>query len=256
MMQRAIVATVFAVLSAGVMAQEPAKPIDYDTYCKIADGAAKKAAFMATTAENRGTLVRTQLERWRDANQARLDEKQKAVLAELIQATTAETYADGPQGEAARLKGRAIIARFEPLFTQSDIMAMQPDAPCIAKKDPIAPAVPAGKWTVVFANSPDRRQQLDLTIDAAKLVTGTFSGSPIRGEVVNGGLVFASPAVWQERQNQVLGTDEQATQNAIVSFATLNADGTLAGYDDNYLRGYGPIAIKRWTWKASRATAR
>ena len=134
-MRRTILASTLAVLSVAVMAQtQAAKPIDYETYCKLPDAEAKQAAFRATTAESRGTLVRTQLERWRDANQSRLEEKQKAVLAELIQSITSDTYADGPQAEAARIKTRAISARFEPQFSQADLMAMQPGAACISKK--------------------------------------------------------------------------------------------------------------------------
>src|SRR6187401_2737573 len=134
MMRRQIMACAFALLSAGVMAQEAAKPIDYDTFCKLPDQQAKKIAFGATTAENRGTLARTHLERWRDANQTRLDDKQKAVLAELIKSITSDSYAGGPQGEEARVKSRAIITNVELLFTREDVMAMQFTEPCIPKK--------------------------------------------------------------------------------------------------------------------------
>ena len=133
-MRRQFVAFAFAILSAGAMAQEAAKPIDYDTFCKLPDQQAKKIAFGATTAENRGTLARTHLERWRDANQTRLDDKQKVVLAELIKSITSDSYAGGPQGEEARVKSRAIITNVELLFTREDVMAMQFTEPCIPKK--------------------------------------------------------------------------------------------------------------------------
>ena len=115
-------------------ATQAAKPIDYDTYCKLPDAESKRTAFFETTAENRGTLVRTQLERWRDANQACLDDKQKAALAALIKSITAESYINGPQGEPARLKSREIATEVATLFTRDEVMAMQPNAPCIAKK--------------------------------------------------------------------------------------------------------------------------
>ena len=83
-MRHQIVAFAFAILSAGEKAQEAAKQNDYDTFCKLPDRQAKKIAFDATTAENRGTLARTHIERWRDANQTRLVDKQKAALAEFI----------------------------------------------------------------------------------------------------------------------------------------------------------------------------
>ena len=138
MMRRAATCCVLAVLTSGVMAQEqtakPIAPIEYDTFCKLPDQDTKRAAFLATTAENRATLVRTQLERWRDANQTRLNDKQKTSLAAVIKSITSETYADGPQGEEARIKSRALMTEFEPLFTRDDLMAMQPNAPCIARK--------------------------------------------------------------------------------------------------------------------------
>ena len=135
MMRQAAICCVLAVLSAGAFAQEQtAKPIDYDTFCKLPDQDRKRAAFRATTAEIRATLVRTQMERWRDANQARLNDKQKTSLAAVLKSITAETYADGPQGEEARIKSRALTTELEQLFTRDELNAMQPYAPCIARK--------------------------------------------------------------------------------------------------------------------------
>ena len=135
-MRRLIAIVVLAVSAGSVLTAQgqAAKPIDYDTYCKLPDTESKRTAFFATTAETRGTLVRTQLERWRDANQARLDDKQKASLAAVIKSITSTTYVDGPEGEESRIKSRALMAEHERLFTRDDIMAMQPNAPCIAKK--------------------------------------------------------------------------------------------------------------------------
>jgi hypothetical protein len=108
-MRRTILAGLLAVLSVAVMAQEQAaKPIDYETYCKLPDAEAKQAAFRATTAESRGTLIKTQLERWRTRNQSRLDENRKRSWQSSSSPFTPDTYADGPQGEAARIKSRAI----------------------------------------------------------------------------------------------------------------------------------------------------
>jgi hypothetical protein len=135
MMKLAATCIVLTVFSVGVLAQAPAaKPIDYETYCKLPDPESKRAAFMATTAENRGTLVRTQMERWRDANLARLNDKQKASLDAVIKSITSDSYVNGPQGEEARVKSRALISEMETLFTMDDLMAMQPNAPCIVKK--------------------------------------------------------------------------------------------------------------------------
>jgi hypothetical protein len=114
-------------------AQQVANRIDYDTFCKLPDQDAKRSAFRATTAENRGEIVRTHLQRWRDANRTRLNDKQMAYLAAMIESITSETYSDGPKGEEARVKSRAIIEANVGLFGQQDMQAMQPYAPCIDK---------------------------------------------------------------------------------------------------------------------------
>ena len=104
MIRRTTLLIVLAVCSVGVMAQEQsAKPIDYETYCKLPDSQSKRAAFGATTAENRGTLARTQLERWRDANQTRLDDKQKNLLADLIKSITSDSYDNGTKADEASI---------------------------------------------------------------------------------------------------------------------------------------------------------
>lgn len=123
----------FAILAGALTRAQVAKPIDYDTFCKLADTEAKRTAFIATTADNRGQLVRTQLERWRDANRASLNAQQSSYLSELIASITSDTYKDGPEGEAARVKAQALSARMRELFTDAQVMAMQPYAPCIAK---------------------------------------------------------------------------------------------------------------------------
>ena len=113
--------------------QQAPNRLDYDTFCKLPDMGAKKTAFGATTAGNRGELVRTHLERWREANRTRLNEKQIAYLAAMIESITSDTYSDGPKGEEARVKSRAIIESNVGLFPQEAMQAMQPFAPCIAK---------------------------------------------------------------------------------------------------------------------------
>ena len=68
---------VSAALSVGpVRAAQTPQNLEYEVFCKIADVQERRTAFLATTPENRATLVRTQLERWRDANKARLNAKQ------------------------------------------------------------------------------------------------------------------------------------------------------------------------------------
>ena len=69
--------------------QQSQKTVEYDEFCKL-PAQAKKTVFFQTTAENRGRLVRTQMERWRDANQGRMNDAQKAALDEAIKLITSE----------------------------------------------------------------------------------------------------------------------------------------------------------------------
>ena len=107
--------------------------IEYEAFCKLPDTEAKRSAFVRTSPENRAVLVRTQLERWRDANRAGLSAKQLAGLAELISSVTPETYTEGPKGEEARVKVRSVVESQRGLFADEEMQAMQPYAPCIAK---------------------------------------------------------------------------------------------------------------------------
>ena len=129
-----LVVSLFLVAGAcGIAIAQTPSPIDYDTFCKLPDPQAKRTAFLATSAENRGTLARTQVERFRDENKSRLSADQASALADMLAAITAETYADGPQGEAQRAKARAVSEKVQTLFNAADLQAMQPTGPCIAK---------------------------------------------------------------------------------------------------------------------------
>lgn len=118
-----------------VAAQAPqtGQNVAYETFCKLPDVQAKRTAFLAATPENRALLVRTQLERWRDANRGRLNDKQLAALADLIAAVTPDAYSEGPQHEEARVKARKLTETHLSLFTADQIQEMQPNAPCIPK---------------------------------------------------------------------------------------------------------------------------
>lgn len=134
---RQMVATIavagIALLGSVVASGQAPQKLDYDAFCKLPDVQAKRTAFSATSAENRAELVRTQLERWRDANRAKLSTRQVAFLNELIAAIGPDTYSDGPKAEEQRVKTRALAEGQRDLFTQTEIQAMQPDGPCIAK---------------------------------------------------------------------------------------------------------------------------
>ena len=110
-----------------------AKPMDYDTFCRLPDAQTKREAFSTMTPAQRTAVVKTQIERWRDANKARLKADQVAHLAEMLALITDDTYADGPAGEASRQKARALTEKTSQLFTREDMSAMQPNAECIKK---------------------------------------------------------------------------------------------------------------------------
>jgi len=70
--------------------------------------------------------VRTHLERWREANRARLNDKQLAYLAAIIESITSDSYSEGPKGEEARVKSRAIIESNVGLFPKEDMQVTCP----------------------------------------------------------------------------------------------------------------------------------
>ena len=115
------------------VSSQTTQTLDYDQFCKLPDVEAKRAAFLGASPQNRADLVRTQIERWRDANRPRLNPRQLAALADLIAAIGSDLYSDGPKAEEQRVKARALAEAQRDLFTPEEIQAMQPNAPCIAK---------------------------------------------------------------------------------------------------------------------------
>jgi hypothetical protein len=130
-----VVLAVLSVIGTGspfAAVQSPEK-IEYDTFCKLPDVEAKRSAFVATTPENRAELVRTQIERWRDANKARLKPQQVEFLSEMIAFITPAVYAPGQTSPEARAKMRTLQGRQRELFTYADLQGMEPNGPCIPK---------------------------------------------------------------------------------------------------------------------------
>ena len=121
-----------ATSAAALTTQQSTPGIAYEVFCKLPDAESKRAAFVSTTAENQAELVRTQVERWRDASHARLNAKQLEFLKELIAFITPQAYA-GSRSDDVRTKQRDFAARQRTLFSASDLQAMQPNGPCIGK---------------------------------------------------------------------------------------------------------------------------
>jgi hypothetical protein len=123
--------TILALVVLSLAAQIPA--MTYDAYCKL-DVETRRRVFNQVTPENRAELVRTQVERWEEANRARLTPPQIALLKELIAFITPEAYSGGAASAAARERARDIQARQALIFTREELQEMQPSGPCFPKK--------------------------------------------------------------------------------------------------------------------------
>jgi hypothetical protein len=126
---------VFA-LAAGslpLQAQQPpaGKPMAYETYCQM-ERTEKRAAFKSMPPEHRAELMRTHLERWRDANQAKLNEAQQALLKEMAAATSPAMFGGGTEAEQAKAREaiEVLETRADALFTNTERRALRYDAPC------------------------------------------------------------------------------------------------------------------------------
>ena len=108
------------------------KPVEYEKFCKL-DAEAKRQAFQTMTPENRALVIKTQVERWLNANKARLNKDQAKFLADVIASITPDTYRDGPQGAEARKVAQALSQKLPTMFGIEDIQAMQPNGPCLSK---------------------------------------------------------------------------------------------------------------------------
>ena len=107
--------------------------IDYETFCKLPDVQSRRSAFVAATPEEKAELMRTRVERWREANKARLNPKQVELLDDMRSFATPTNYATGAGAEDARIKFGALEARLLGLFTVADIQELQFGGPCLPK---------------------------------------------------------------------------------------------------------------------------
>lgn len=134
-MKRAALAIALTIASVTLVAQQPAssaKPMPYETYCQM-ERTAKRAAFKSMPADHRAHLARTHMERWRDANRAKLSEAQLGLLKEMIAALTPAMYGGGSEADQkkARELGEALEERADALFTNDERRALRYDAPCV-----------------------------------------------------------------------------------------------------------------------------
>ena len=116
----------------GTARQAPtARPMPYETYCQM-ERAEKRAAFKSMPPEQRAELMRTHLERWRDANKAKLNEAQLTLLKEMAAATSPAMFDGGSEAEQAKARElvEALETRADSLFTNDQRRALRYDAPC------------------------------------------------------------------------------------------------------------------------------
>lgn len=111
----------------------------------------------------------------------------------------------------------------------------------------------AGVWSVAMVN---RAEPVSLTLKVdGQNVSGQFNGSTIVGELKDGKLTFGDAQSFAAWRNGTIGDDNSPQMYPGLGSAAITPDGSLTGYSDVYIRGYGPQPIKRATWTAVR-TAR
>jgi hypothetical protein len=101
--------------------------LEYDAYCKKTSQE-KRSLFRAATPAQKALIMRRQVERFREANRARLTKDQLALLSDLLARMTAASF-DGSAD--ARTKLAALSDRVEDAFSSADQDQMDRDGPCI-----------------------------------------------------------------------------------------------------------------------------
>ena len=107
-----------------------APTVTYEMFCSK-DRMGKQELFKTMTAEQKTMLWRTQIERWRDLNRARLTADQRALLDEfhaIIPLAVAR-----PRTLEGDAKLEALEARLTAAFTEDEMDAMDNYGPCLAK---------------------------------------------------------------------------------------------------------------------------
>ena len=108
-----------------------AKPLPYETYCQM-ERTEKRALFKSLPSDERARLARTHIERWHDANKAKLSEPQLSLLKEMIAAISPAMFDGGTAAEQAKAKSliEDLESRVDSVFTNDQRRALRYDAPC------------------------------------------------------------------------------------------------------------------------------
>jgi hypothetical protein len=103
----------------------------------------------------------------------------------------------------------------------------------------------------------NRSEPLRLQLEAdGSTLKGTFDGAAVVGEYRDGQLTFADATSWAAWRAGTIGGDDAPVMYPTVVRARLSENGTLAGWTDVFVRGYGPQPIKHLNWTAVRTTSK
>jgi hypothetical protein len=110
--------------------QAPLPGITYEAFCGKSR-MEKQDALKTLTTEQKAMLWRTQIERWRAANAARLSVDQRLLLDEFQAIIPLAVERPRPAGSAEKLD--ALERRLAAAFSKADLDAMDNYGPCLAK---------------------------------------------------------------------------------------------------------------------------
>lgn len=126
---------ILATATSPVLARQtaPAPAVSYETYCQK-DRMGKQDLRKTMTAEQKAEMARTQLERWRDANDSRLTAEQRSLITDWIKVIPESVLARAQRSAESEARLTALAGKIEAAFSKEDLKAMDEYGPCIAKK--------------------------------------------------------------------------------------------------------------------------
>lgn len=94
--------------------------VNYDEFmpCSLEE---RLKIFNEISAENRASLVRTQVERWLDTNHSRLSKAQMDMIDEIIKFITPDKYEFGRDHEIVEQETTKFFKRVEQLFSKDEM---------------------------------------------------------------------------------------------------------------------------------------
>ena len=114
----AVIGVVALAFSSSVSAQAPT--VDYDTLMQQQDKAAIRRQFAQLSPENKALIVRTQIERWINANRARLLPAQLQVMQEMAAVVSPDLYSPN-RTEATLARVQELEKRAISLLGKEDV---------------------------------------------------------------------------------------------------------------------------------------